>query len=82
MRLLPLLVADNVGLVTVCNNNWTVYLQFWRSVFERRAPQSLAHIEQSFTPIKQGNTVREVSDELLEALTMAYKEAVSKELEA
>ena len=82
MRLLPLLVADNVGLVTVCNNHWPVSLHFWRSVFERRAPQSLAHIEQSVTPIKQGNTVREVSDELLEALTMAYKEAVSKELEA
>jgi hypothetical protein len=32
----------------------------------------------SITPIKQGNTIREIGDELLEALTGAYKEAVGK----
>src|SRR5947209_10276633 len=57
-------------------------LQFWRSVFERRAPKSLASIEQSFTPIKQGNTVHEVSDELLNALTAAYREAAGGAIEA
>ena len=33
----------------------------------------LAHIEASITPIKQGNTIREIGDELLEALTGQIK---------
>jgi dihydroorotate dehydrogenase len=56
-----------------------VYEPFWRSVFERRAPTTLAYIEANFsTPIKQGNFTREISDELLDALTQAYKEAVGR----
>jgi len=66
--------------VSIWNNNGTAYLQFWRSVFERRAPSSLARIEQSVMPIKQGNTAREVSQELLDALTDAYREPVSGEI--
>ncbi len=53
----------------------------WRSVFERRAPRSLARIDQSIMPIRQGKTTREVSDELLDALTDAYREAVGGEIE-
>jgi triosephosphate isomerase len=53
-------------------------LQFWRSVFERRAPKSLPQIEQTITPIKQGKYTSEISDELLEALAAAYKEAVGR----
>jgi len=82
MTLLPRLAVDNAGLVSIYNNNGSAYLQFWRSVFERRAPKSLASIEQSFTPIKQGNTVHEVSDELLNALTAAYREAAGGAIEA
>ena len=78
LTLLPRLQADNAGLVSIYNNNGSAYIQFWRSVFERRAPSALAHIEASMTPIKQGNTTREVSDVLLEALTAAYKEANSR----
>ena len=80
LTLLPRLPVDNVGLVSIYNTNGTASLQFWRSVFERRSPRSLAHVE-SFTPIKQGNSTREVSDELLEALTMAYKEAAGGAIE-
>ncbi len=80
LTLLPRLAADDVGLVTISNNNGTAYLQFWRSVFERRAPKSLARIE-SITPVKQGNSIREVSDELLRELTQAYREAVRGEIE-
>ena len=76
LTLLPRLRADNGGLVSIYNKNGTASLQFCRSVFERRAPRSLARIELSITPIGQGSIVREVSDELLDALTMAYKEAV------
>ena len=59
----------------------TSYLQFWRSVFDRRTPRSLARIEQSIMPIKQKSTTREVSDELLDALTVAYREAVRGEID-
>lgn len=80
LTLLPRLLADDAGLVTIFNNNGQAYLQFWRSVFERCAPKSLERIDQSFLPIKQGNTTREISNELLDALTDAYKEAVGGEI--
>lgn len=78
VTLLPRLKADNAGLVTVANDGrgclWT-----WRSVFERRAPLMLPRIEELVAPIaiKQGSVVRNISDELLEALTSAYREAVN-----
>mgnify|MGYP001487093188 CR=1 FL=1 len=81
LTLKPLLFIDDAGLVSIYNNNGQTYLQFWRSVFERRAPRSLERIEQSFTPIKQGNTLHEISDELLDALTAAYQEAAGGEVE-
>ncbi|MFL5624307.1 MAG: hypothetical protein ACJ788_01775 [Ktedonobacteraceae bacterium] len=81
LTLLSRLVADDVGLVSIYNNNGVGYLQFWRTVFERRAPKSLAQIE-SITQVKQGNSIREVSEELLNALTMAYREAVSRVIDA
>jgi hypothetical protein len=81
LTLLPRLVADNAGLVSSYNNKGTASMQFWRSVFERRAPKSLARIEKSLMAIKRGNTTHEISDELLEALTEAYKEAVGRPIE-
>jgi hypothetical protein len=80
LTLLPRLVADEAGLVSIYNNNGVAYLQFWRSVFVRRAPKSLARAE-TITSIKQGNSTREVSEELLDALTMAYKEAAGGAIE-
>lgn len=75
--LLPRLRTENAGLVTIWNEGGA-YLQFWRSVFERRAPNSITRVER-VAPVRigQGNTTREVSDELLEALTDAYREAAS-----
>jgi hypothetical protein len=81
LTLLPRLPVDNVGLVSIYNNNGAAYLQFWRSVFERRAPKSLISIEQTITPVKQGNTVHDVSDELLNSLTSAYREAAGGAIE-
>ncbi|HET7089040.1 MAG TPA: hypothetical protein VFL17_10345 [Anaerolineae bacterium] len=77
MTLLPRLLADNVGLVTIYSDKTGGYFQMWRSVFERRAPNSIARVEEIIHPAKisQGNTVREISDELLAALTQAYREA-------
>jgi hypothetical protein len=77
LTLLPRLQADDVGLVSIYNNNGSAYLQFWRSVFVRRAPNALARIEASIMPIKQWNTTREISDELQEELNAAYKEATN-----
>ncbi|HYT43952.1 MAG TPA: hypothetical protein VEP90_16550 [Methylomirabilota bacterium] len=65
----------------IYNNNGLVYLQFWRIVFEHHAPRSLDRIEQSFTQTKQGNITREVSDELLNALTSAYRETADGAIE-
>jgi hypothetical protein len=81
LSLLPRLRADNAGLVTVYNDRGISSLQFWRSVFERRAPERLPKVEQvAPVQIGQGNTAYEVSDQLLEALTDAYREAASGKL--
>jgi hypothetical protein len=75
--LLPRLRTEKAGLVTIWNEVGAS-VQFWRSVFERRAPESLPRVEH-VAPVRvgQGNSTREVSDELLEALTEAYREAAS-----
>ena len=78
MTLLPRLRADNAGLVTIYNYSGTPSLQFWRGVFERRAPESLPLVEQlALVRVGQGTVTYEISDELLDALTDAYREAVS-----
>lgn len=78
--LLPRLRTEKAGLVTIWNEGGAS-LQFWRSVFERRAPESLPRVEE-IAPVRvgKGNSTREVSDELLEALTDAYREAASGKL--
>ena len=81
LTLPPRLQVDNAGLVSIYNNNGAGYLQFWRSVFERRAPKSLARIDPAIASIKQGNNIREVRDELLDALTAAYREAAGVEID-
>lgn len=78
LTFLPRLVADNAGLVSIYNTKGIASLQFWRSVFERRAPNALAYIEKALMPIKRGNITRDISDELLNALTDAYREAVGR----
>lgn len=74
--LVPRLEPDNAGLVTVWNENGG-YLQFWRSVFERRAPKTLERVEAIVSPIAvgQGNATRDITPELLTAVTEAYREA-------
>jgi hypothetical protein len=79
MTLLPRLVADDAGLVTIWNDNGP-YVSLWRSVFERRAPNSIEAVESvAAVRIGNGNVVRELSDEFLSALTAAYREAVVSE---
>jgi len=75
-------VSDGAGLVTIWKDTRSSYLQFWRSVFERRAPRSLSAVEAATgeAGVRQGNVVYEVSDELLAALTAAYEEAATGQL--
>lgn len=77
--LLPYVRIENAGLITIYNWRGKPYLQFWRSVFERRAPNSIAAVERCIAPtlIGQGNQISgsNVTDELLEALTTGYEEA-------
>jgi hypothetical protein len=77
--LLPYLFSDDAGLITVWNDGGSSYITFWRSVFERRTPQAISQIEAIIAPTKigQGNTVKAVSEELLDALGDAYRSAAS-----
>ena len=73
--LLPRLVVGGAGLVTIWNDGGA-YLQFWRSVFEKRAPGFIERIEDlAGIRVGQGNTTRNISEELLQVLTEAYAEA-------
>jgi hypothetical protein len=80
--LLPRLHAGNAGLVTLYRDTNAAYLQFWRSVFERRAPRSLPAVERlaGEVGVGQGNVTYDVSDDLLAALTDAYREAALGQL--
>jgi TIR domain len=73
-------VSDGAGLVTIWKDTRSSYVQFWRSVFERRAPRSLSAVEAAVggPGVRQGSVVYEVSDELLAALTTAYEEAATE----
>lgn len=76
VTLLPYVRGENVGLVTIWNANGAG-LSFWRSVFERRAPETLKRIEAmpDAPSIGQGTYVSSVSDDILRELTIAYREA-------
>ena len=75
--LLPRVMPDKVGLVTIWNDNQQPYISVWRSVFERLAPNSIEAVEKVIAPIKigQGNTVRHITPQVLHALETAYQEA-------
>lgn len=71
----PRLPNDDVGLVTIWNEKGAS-LQFWRSVFLKRAPTALVALDKYLpTPIGPGNSTRDISPELLELLSTAYAEA-------
>jgi hypothetical protein len=54
-------------------------MQFWRSVFERRAPHSISAVQAMLgAELKQGNSTRDFSEPLLGALNQAYREAAGK----
>lgn len=80
--LLPYVPGENAGLVTIWNDKGAA-LSFWRSVFNRRAPKTLAVIDQSpdAPKIGQGTYTRAITEPLLADLTRAYREAASGQME-
>jgi len=75
MTLLPRLYGDDVGLITIWNDNGP-YVSVWRTVFERRAAEEIPAVEAAIgTRIGTGNTIRSISDEALQALHRAYRTA-------
>ena len=76
--LMPRFQPDNVGLVTIYNDR-TAYLTLYRSVFERRAPASLPRVEALIAPdrVGRGTVTRKLTEEVLAALTDAYREAAA-----
>ena len=75
--LLPRIMPDNAGLVTIWNYRQRPSITVWRKVFERHAPEALESVERVVEPdrIRQGNTLKSITPEILEALTQAYQEA-------
>jgi len=74
--LLPYLIGDDAGLVSIVSGKGSAYMTFFRSVFERRAPKSISAVEAALgTELKQGNSTREFAQPLLDALTLAHREA-------
>ena len=80
ITLLPKIMPDNAGLVTIWNDDLRPYISVWRSVFDRLAPGSVESVEQAIAPTNfgQGNTVQNITPEVLEALKVAFEEAAGK----
>jgi len=78
--LLPRIMPDNTGLVTIWNAEHQPSIAVWRSVFERLAPASVSSVEQAIAPTRfgQGNIVKNISPEVLKTLRAAYEEAGRK----
>ncbi len=74
--LLPLLADEGVGIITIYCEGGRPSIQFWRSVFERRASQSIAGVETAaHKAIGAGNSTNAITEALLDALAEAYREA-------
>jgi hypothetical protein len=76
--LLPRLLPDRVGLVSLyCYADGKPAVQLWRSVFERKAPQSMEAVAAAagLPEIGQGTMAATISDQFMNALYGAYEEA-------
>jgi hypothetical protein len=77
--LLPYVPPEEVGLVSLyMRADGRPALQSWRSVFERRAPASIAAVEAAAgTPMGKGTMATTLTPALLDAVFSAYVEAAS-----
>ena len=74
----PRIEPENVTLILVRNASREPLLLVRRSAFERLAPNTLARVEQAIFPVKlgQGTVVKDISTEVMQAISAAYREAV------
>jgi len=76
--LLPRFTTDKAGLMTIWNDNGKPSVSLWRSVFERRAPNAIAKVEEiNGKEIGKGSAATAITPELLNALTDAYREGTA-----
>ena len=77
--LLPRFHDTGTGLVTIWNEK-RAYLSCWRSVFEKKAPETLRKMQATRpdVDIGQGKTVTHWDDELLELLRAGYREGAGR----
>jgi hypothetical protein len=75
--LLPYLLNEQVGLVSIDSYG---NLMPWRTVFDRRAPKAIDAVAKAMAPVElgAGRAVKKPSDELLDAVRAAYREAANK----
>jgi hypothetical protein len=75
----PYVVGEQVGLVTVWNENGAAALSLWRTVFDRCAPKSIPRLEElTGGEVGNGRSVANITDEVLEVLTGAYEESAMR----
>lgn len=73
--LMPKIWPGKVTMVQIgSNRDGGSYLFSFRTVFEKRAPKSIGLIEKEIAPDKVGGLIP-ITDEVLDALTAAYREA-------
>ena len=72
----PHVAGDKAGLVSIACDIRDAYVQFWRSVFERCAPDSIRPVEAELRAnLRQGTSAHEIPESLIDVLTRAYREA-------
>lgn len=76
----PRIEPENVTLILVRNASGDPLLLVRRSAFERLTPNTMARVEQAISPVKlgQGTVVKDISPEVMRAITTAYQEAVER----
>ena len=80
LTLLPRIMPDNAGLITIWNEGKRPSVAVWRSVFDRLAPGSVSSVVRAIAPTRfgQGNIVKEITPQLLDTLKEAYEEAAER----
>lgn len=78
--LLPTIVGDTAGLVTIWNDQGRPFLSFYQTVFERRAEEYIEKVEALIKPsrIGKGTTTDKLGVDLLTLLTEVYATAASR----
>jgi hypothetical protein len=77
-KVLRIRVPGTSGGIATAWNDGAPALQVWRSVLELRAPRALASVEAHTGPLGSYLYTRDFDDDLLRALTEAYREASAR----